>query len=44
LRTHEAKTLAQLDDALGALERPLSKEDVEALEALVTISGDRYAA
>jgi aryl-alcohol dehydrogenase-like predicted oxidoreductase len=39
-----AKTVAQLDDALGALERPLSKEDVAALEALVTISGDRYGA
>lgn len=39
-----AKTVAQLDDALGALERPLSKEDVAALEALVTLSGDRYGA
>jgi aryl-alcohol dehydrogenase-like predicted oxidoreductase len=39
-----AKTRAQLEDALGALERPLSKDDVTALESLVTISGDRYAA
>ncbi|MBN1210478.1 MAG: aldo/keto reductase [Myxococcaceae bacterium] len=39
-----AKTLAQLDDALGALEQPLSKDDVAALEALVRISGDRYGA
>jgi aryl-alcohol dehydrogenase-like predicted oxidoreductase len=37
------KTRAQLEDALGALERPLSKDDVAALESLVTISGDRYA-
>jgi len=37
------KTRVQLEDALGALERPLSKEDVTALESLVTISGDRYA-
>jgi aryl-alcohol dehydrogenase-like predicted oxidoreductase len=39
-----AKTVAQLEDALGALARPLSKEDVAALEALVSISGERYAA
>jgi aryl-alcohol dehydrogenase-like predicted oxidoreductase len=38
------KTRAQLEDALGALERPLSKDDVTALESLVTISGDRYGA
>ncbi|WP_309891898.1 aldo/keto reductase [Archangium sp.] len=37
------KTRVQLEDALGALARPLSKEDVAALESLVTISGDRYA-
>ena len=40
------KTRAQLDDALGALDRPLSKDDVAALEALVppgAIAGDRYA-
>jgi aryl-alcohol dehydrogenase-like predicted oxidoreductase len=39
-----ARTTAQLDDALGALEHPLSKDDVAALEALATISGDRYGA
>ncbi len=39
-----AKTRAQLEDALGALERPLSPQDAEALEALVNISGERYAA
>ena len=39
-----ARTLSQLEDSLGALDRPLSKEDVAALEALVTISGDRYSA
>jgi aryl-alcohol dehydrogenase-like predicted oxidoreductase len=38
------KTIAQLDDALGALDRPLSNEDVEAVTALAAISGDRYAA
>jgi aryl-alcohol dehydrogenase-like predicted oxidoreductase len=37
-----AKTVAQLEDALGALARPLSKEDVTALESLVKVSGDRY--
>ncbi|MBZ4420631.1 aldo/keto reductase [Myxococcus sp. RHSTA-1-4] len=39
-----AKTVAQLEDALGALERPLSKEDVASLEKLVTLSGERYGA
>ncbi|PTL80567.1 aldo/keto reductase [Vitiosangium sp. GDMCC 1.1324] len=39
-----AKTIAQLEDSLGALERPLSKEDLAALESLVTISGERYGA
>ncbi len=39
-----AKTHAQLEDALGALERPLSREDLAALEALVSVSGDRYGA
>jgi aryl-alcohol dehydrogenase-like predicted oxidoreductase len=39
-----AKTVAQLEDSLGALARPLSKEDVAALEALVKISGERYGA
>jgi aryl-alcohol dehydrogenase-like predicted oxidoreductase len=40
-----ARTRAQLDDALGALERPLSASDVEALEALVpagAVAGSRY--
>lgn len=39
-----AKTVAQLEDALGALERPLSKDELGALEALVTVSGERYGA
>lgn len=39
-----AKTTAQLDDALGALERPLSKDDLAALDALGKISGERYGA
>ncbi|UQA59822.1 aldo/keto reductase [Polyangium aurulentum] len=39
-----AKTVAQLEDALGALARPLSKEDVAAVESLVNISGERYGA
>lgn len=42
-----ARTRAQLADALGALERPLSNADVGALERLVppsAISGTRYAA
>jgi aryl-alcohol dehydrogenase-like predicted oxidoreductase len=41
------KTGAQLDDALGTLRRPLSPEDVTALEALVppgAIGGERYGA
>ncbi|WP_232536998.1 aldo/keto reductase [Cystobacter fuscus] len=37
-----AKTRAQLEDVLGALERPLSKDDLVALESVVKISGDRY--
>ena len=37
-----AKTRAQLEDSLGALARPLSKEDLAALESVVKISGDRY--
>ena len=36
------KTRAQLDDALGALDRTLSPDDLSALEALVNISGERY--
>jgi aryl-alcohol dehydrogenase-like predicted oxidoreductase len=42
-----AKTRAQLDDALGALDRPLSGDDLAALEALVppgAFAGDRYGA
>jgi aryl-alcohol dehydrogenase-like predicted oxidoreductase len=42
-----AKTRAQLSDALGALEKPLSPGDLEKLEALVpegAIAGTRYAA
>ncbi len=41
------RTRAQLDDALGALDRPLSSSDVAALEALFpsdAIAGTRYAA
>jgi aryl-alcohol dehydrogenase-like predicted oxidoreductase len=38
-----AKTIAQLEDALGALERPLSAQDLEAVERIASISGDRYA-
>jgi aryl-alcohol dehydrogenase-like predicted oxidoreductase len=42
-----ARTRAQVDDALGALDKPLSPADVAALEALVppeAIAGTRYAA
>ena len=42
-----AKTRAQLTDALGALDKPLSASDVAALEALApegTIAGTRYGA
>jgi aryl-alcohol dehydrogenase-like predicted oxidoreductase len=41
------KTEAQLDDALAALARPLSGEDLAALEALVpagAVAGERYSA
>ncbi|QRK11376.1 aldo/keto reductase [Archangium violaceum] len=38
-----AKTLMQLEDSLGALDRPLSKDDLTALDALVKISGERYS-
>ncbi|HEX7667906.1 MAG TPA: aldo/keto reductase, partial [Polyangiaceae bacterium] len=40
------RTRAQLDDALGALEKTLTQEDVAALEAIVpkgAIEGTRYA-
>lgn len=36
-----AKTRARLDDAQGALDRPISGDD---LAALAAISGDRYGA
>jgi aryl-alcohol dehydrogenase-like predicted oxidoreductase len=42
-----AKTRAQLKDALGALDKPLSRDDVAALEKLVpvdAVAGSRYAA
>jgi aryl-alcohol dehydrogenase-like predicted oxidoreductase len=39
-----ARTVAQLEDSLGALTRTLSKEDVAALDSLVTVAGDRYGA
>ncbi len=42
-----AKTRAQLQDALGALDKPLSPEDLTALEALVparAFAGTRYGA
>jgi aryl-alcohol dehydrogenase-like predicted oxidoreductase len=42
-----ARTRQQVDDALGALDKPLSKGDVAALEAIVppdAIVGTRYAA
>jgi aryl-alcohol dehydrogenase-like predicted oxidoreductase len=42
-----ARTVAQVDDAMGALDHPLSKEDVAALDALVppgAFAGDRYTA
>ena len=41
-----AKTQAQLKDAVGALDKPLSSDDVAALEKLVpkgAVAGDRYA-
>jgi aryl-alcohol dehydrogenase-like predicted oxidoreductase len=42
-----AKTRAQLSDALGALDRPLSASDVAALEAVLppeSVAGTRYGA
>jgi aryl-alcohol dehydrogenase-like predicted oxidoreductase len=42
-----ARKRAQLDDALGALDHPLSADDVRALEALITpeaVAGTRYGA
>ena len=37
-----AKTVAQLRDALGALERPLSQHDLHSLDAIEAIRGERY--
>jgi aryl-alcohol dehydrogenase-like predicted oxidoreductase len=37
-----SKTVAQLDDALGALEQPLSSADLAKLDALGPIAGERY--
>jgi aryl-alcohol dehydrogenase-like predicted oxidoreductase len=37
-----AKTIAQLEDAIGAFERKLSPEDLEEVERIASISGDRY--
>lgn len=39
-----AKTRAQIEDALGALDRPLSSDDAAALEAIANVSGERYGA
>ncbi|MFY0563210.1 aldo/keto reductase [Archangium lansingense] len=39
-----AKTVAQLEDSLGALARTLSKDELAAIDALGTISGERYGA
>jgi len=39
-----AKTVAQLRDALGALERPLSQHDLHSLDAIEPILGERYGA
>jgi aryl-alcohol dehydrogenase-like predicted oxidoreductase len=37
-----AKTVVQLEDALGALERPLSDRDLEQLDAMGGVLGERY--
>jgi aryl-alcohol dehydrogenase-like predicted oxidoreductase len=37
-----ARTVAQLNDALGALERPLSSADASAVESMIVVAGDRY--
>lgn len=37
-----AKSVAQLDDAIGALEKPLSAADLAALEKIGSIAGERY--
>ncbi|HEU4579035.1 MAG TPA: aldo/keto reductase [Polyangiaceae bacterium] len=38
-----AKTVAQLEDALGALGRPLSAQDLAALDGMAVVRGERYA-
>jgi aryl-alcohol dehydrogenase-like predicted oxidoreductase len=38
-----AKTVAQLEDALGALSRPLSAQDLQALDGIARITGERYS-
>jgi aryl-alcohol dehydrogenase-like predicted oxidoreductase len=38
-----AKTVAQLEDSLGALGRPLSAPDLTALDGIARIAGDRYS-
>ena len=38
-----AKTVVQLEDALGALGRPLSAPDLTALDGIARIVGDRYS-
>jgi aryl-alcohol dehydrogenase-like predicted oxidoreductase len=38
-----AKTVAQLEDSLGALARPLSAQDLTAIDGIARIVGDRYA-
>ena len=38
-----AKTVAQLEDALGALSRPLSAQDLQALDGVARIEGERYS-
>jgi aryl-alcohol dehydrogenase-like predicted oxidoreductase len=38
-----AKTVSQLEDALGALGRPLSAQDLAALDGMAAIRGERYA-
>jgi aryl-alcohol dehydrogenase-like predicted oxidoreductase len=39
-----ARTVAQLKDALSALEHPLGEADVQAVEAMVRVEGTRYDA
>jgi aryl-alcohol dehydrogenase-like predicted oxidoreductase len=39
-----SRTVAQLEDALGALDHPLSPTDLSALESLPKVAGDRYGA